>query len=313
MMARRERIESPGFHGRPCVALAHKREPERLFVILTAYLDESGTHGGDGSAKNPASPTLVMAGMMGTASQWARFEVDFAKLRRHYGFRVLHMLDFKKVQKEFAGWDNIKRMEFLRDFGAIIRSDKIMEGVTFRLDHNAYRNEYIAVRPNKPQLDSAYGLCFRTCMLHFLLDAERRLGHGKRWDQTRLHVVLENGHKNRGDALRIFEELKTESAKAGNHTLATITFSGKNECDPLMVGDFLAHTVWSMDQVQKAQERPSEEFFGNGVRGKSNITHIAYVPGGLGNVRNALISKRPARKRVPSSSLMPQDDAHDAG
>ena len=32
-----------GFVGELCVALAHRWGPERIFVILTAYLDESGT------------------------------------------------------------------------------------------------------------------------------------------------------------------------------------------------------------------------------------------------------------------------------
>jgi hypothetical protein len=52
-----------------CIALAHRWEPERIFVILTAYLDESGTHGD--------SPITVMAGVMANATQWARFEAEF--------------------------------------------------------------------------------------------------------------------------------------------------------------------------------------------------------------------------------------------
>jgi hypothetical protein len=79
------------------IALAHRWKPGRIFITLTAYFDESGTHGGDGSADHSTSPTLVMAGMMGTANQWMRFEADLAKLRRVYGFKVLHMLDFKKT------------------------------------------------------------------------------------------------------------------------------------------------------------------------------------------------------------------------
>jgi hypothetical protein len=42
-------------------------------MILAAHFDESGTHGGDGTEANPASATMVVAGMMGTTSQWAHF------------------------------------------------------------------------------------------------------------------------------------------------------------------------------------------------------------------------------------------------
>jgi hypothetical protein len=213
-----------GFIGDLCIALARRSEPERLFMILTAYFDESGTHGGDGTDANSGSPTVVVAGMMGTAAQWMRFERGLSKLRRDYGFKTLHMLDFKKRQGEFAGWDRLRQIQFLKDRGALL--EQIMEGVTFRLDQAAYKAEYIAERPRKPQLDTAYDLCFRNCVLHCLLEAERRLGHDKRWDRVRLHVVLEAGHKNAGDAQRTFKELRDDSAKVGNHTLATLTFGG---------------------------------------------------------------------------------------
>ncbi len=286
-----------GFVHDLCVALAHRWEPERLFMILTAYFDESGTHGGDGSQNNQASDTLVMAGMMGTAAQWARFEADLAKLRRSYGFRTLHMLDFKKRQRAFAGWDQMKQVRFLQDWIALIEHDRIMEGVTFRLDQHSYKTDYIADRPRKPQLDTAYGLCFRNCVLHCLLEAERRLGHDKRWESVQLHVVLESGHKNAGDAERIFNEIKKESAKVGNHTLVTLTFAGKEDCAPLMVGDMLSHTVWSMDRVQRAESSLPEKFFGDSQRRRSNITHITFRAGGLVNVRQALIDAAAARHR----------------
>jgi hypothetical protein len=152
------------------------------------------------------------------------------------------MLDLKKNQGEFRGRGYAKTTAFLKDMAAIIEVDKIMEGVTFRLDRAAYQREYIADRPRKPRLDTEYWLCFRNCVLHCLLEAERRLGHDKRWDKTRLRVILELGNKHAGDAERILHEIKAESAKVGNYTLATLTFAGKKECTPLMTGDLLAHT-----------------------------------------------------------------------
>lgn len=290
-----------GFVRQLCTALAHRWEPERLFVILTAYFDESGTHGGNGTPENPASRTIVMAGMMGTAAQWVRFEAAYSNLRRTYGFDVLHMLDFKKVQKKFAGWDDHKRVAFLRDFGAIIEAGQLMEGVTFRLDREDYRFQYIADRPRKPRLDTEYGLCFRNCLLHLLVEAERRLGHDARWDKTKLHVVLESGHEHGGDAIRVFNESKDEFAKAGNNTLATITFAGKKECAPLAVGDFLAYVTWSLDQVHRSSGAPAEQFFGHGVNRRSNITHIRFQEKGLTNIRARLIRNR-GHGRVPIPS-----------
>ena len=39
-------IRHMSFARKWCIAFAHRLEPERIFVILTAYLDESGTHDG---------------------------------------------------------------------------------------------------------------------------------------------------------------------------------------------------------------------------------------------------------------------------
>ncbi|WP_148360712.1 hypothetical protein [Acidisphaera rubrifaciens] len=118
-------------------------------------------------------------------------------------------------------------------------------------------------------------------------------------------MVLESGHKHAGDAERIFNEIKKDAAKVSSHTLATLTFAGKEECAPLMVGDMLSHTVWSMDRTQREESSPPEKFFGDSHRRRSNITHITFRPGGLANVRQALIDAGTSRHRpvsVPSEA-----------
>ena len=48
-----------------CIALEHRWKPGALFMLLTAYFDESDTHG-------PA-PTLIMAALLGNSRQWEIF------------------------------------------------------------------------------------------------------------------------------------------------------------------------------------------------------------------------------------------------
>jgi hypothetical protein len=59
--------------------------------VYTAYLDESGTHGG--------SPITVMGGVLARAEQWRGFEKKFAAVQSQYGFKGLA---HEKIQKE--GW-----------------------------------------------------------------------------------------------------------------------------------------------------------------------------------------------------------------
>jgi hypothetical protein len=65
-------------------------------VILTAYLDESGTHDG--------SPVTVMGGMLANARQWEAFEKGFSKLKAVHGFQIFHTKKFKKKDGDFRGW-----------------------------------------------------------------------------------------------------------------------------------------------------------------------------------------------------------------
>ena len=91
----------PGAIANLSVALFREWRPERLFVIFTAYLDESGTHGG--------SPITLMSAFLGSARQWQNFEKDYVKLRRIYGFSVFHAKDWRDTDGEFEGWSRQKK------------------------------------------------------------------------------------------------------------------------------------------------------------------------------------------------------------
>ena len=58
---------------------------------------------------------------------------------------------------------------------------------------------------------------------------------------NKLNVVIENGHKNVGDVIRVFDEIKAEYGRLGFPVLGTITIAKKVDCLPLMIADFQAH------------------------------------------------------------------------
>ena len=290
-----------------CIALAHSWKPGRIFVILTAFLDESGTHGGDGTDANPPSASIVMAGMMGTAAQWGRFAAKADAMRHGYGFRIFHAKDFVKETGEFKGWGRPKMVSFIKDFGNLIQPPHLMEGVTFRVGNTEFESEFRSERPKRVSLDSAYGFCFRNCVYHLAREAERRLGHHRKWPETRLHFVLELGHKNAGDAARIFKEIKEDFESSGISILGSLSFLTKQDSIELTIGDFLAYTVWAMDRSLRAGEHTEAHLFGESERGESNITHIRFGAGGLAKIREELIKTAQRRKwqkakAAPSSS-----------
>jgi Protein of unknown function (DUF3800) len=265
-----------------------------MSLILTAYLDESGTHGG--------SAVTVMGGMIAKSSQWANFQRDFERAKKNYGFKVFHSKKFKRRDGDFAGWSQEKCSALYWDLAMITsRDDAFIEGVIVSLDNEAYDLHYKAgEKPKWLRLDSRYGLCFRECLLLFIREGlERR--HRKKFPE--LHVVLESGHRNAGDAIRIFEEIKADLEGNGCDMLKSIKLAEKDECDPLMMSDFLAHSEWIMEtkaregvpRIRRPAASPKEHA----------ITHLKYDAATLAKLKERLVAGR----EKPFSSARQQLEA----
>jgi hypothetical protein len=61
-------------------------------VILTAYMDESGTHDG--------SSYTTMSAVLANVAQWEMFEANFNKIRAEFGFRIFHTKKFRLPRME---------------------------------------------------------------------------------------------------------------------------------------------------------------------------------------------------------------------
>jgi hypothetical protein len=228
--------QNTDFIGELCVALRHEWQPKALFVIFTAYFDEADTHG-------PA-PTVILAGFLGHAYQWRRFETKLGRIQSRYGFRVFHAKDFKAKSGDFAGWSDYKCRDLIADLTDLV-GQNLTEGLTVALERDRYLAEYRAPPiPKKLNLDSQYGVCFRSCLSH-LIDLM-----AKRNYRDKLHIIFEGGHKNVGDCLRIFQDLRARCDRHGYPFLGTLTVETKENCMPLMVSDFLAASYSMMKDDQ---------------------------------------------------------------
>ena len=61
--------------------------------------------------------------------------------------------------------------------------------------------------------------------------------------------------------------MKREFKNLGNHTLGNLTFADKDECDPLMLADFLAYGTFKLevagrDEPPEREVRPSRRVTG---------------------------------------------------
>lgn len=236
-------------------------------MIFTAYFDESDTHG--------QAPTIIMAAFLAHAYQWKRFAKKLKRLQAGYGFTVFHAKEFKAKTGEFVGWPDEKCLRLINDLTELVR-DNLTEGIVMSLDHSRYTDEYRSPPiPKGMNLDSQYGVCFRACLGNIM----NIVGHkGKR---TVLDVVIENGHANVGDTVRIFNETKQRMKRLGSEMLGEIKVAKKGEAFPLMVADFLAHTYSMMQATKKAGVLDYAAITPEPPRYQAGLTFLELLPNAL--------------------------------
>jgi len=266
-----------GFTESLCLSLAHEWQPGRLLMFpYVAYFDESGTHEG--------SDTTVMGGLIARADHWKKFDTAFAAIQKRHGFRVFHTKKFKRKDGDFKGWANEQCHRLIGDLAPLTSG---YEGITISLNNALYRDVYRQPQvPAKGRFDSKYGLCFRYCLVASIQELAR---HKYRKKFPKLDVVMERGHKNTGDAERIFDELKTEFAGRGGDLLGSLVLAKKDDCGQLMMADFLAHMSWLTDRKVLAGQHTRAS--GPVPKGMSGVTHGEFTKAVLEQHRERALNK----------------------
>jgi hypothetical protein len=226
-------VSNSGSLGELAEALFHRKAPEALFMIVTAYIDESGTH--------EPSPASVMAGYLAEARQWRKFEKRAAKCLSRYRVNICHAIDLKRGDNDFRGWSVDKKLAFIDDLQHIM-NETLECGHLVVLKSDDYDIFYgNRERPKKVIRDTKYGVLFRSIVACFV----KHIAQTERWQQKvkGFQIVLESGHPNSGDAVRLFEFARSQ---LGNRSagLAGVSFKPKLDCLPLAAADLLAYGAY---------------------------------------------------------------------
>jgi Protein of unknown function (DUF3800) len=215
-------------------------------VIVTVYIDESGTH---------ESGLTIMGGWVGSLAQWYAFDPKWTKLLKRNGLTYFHSRKMRQSKGEFKGWKREKKFAFTQD-AADLALKHLEFGFTIALPDAAYYEHYVAgYRPKEIPLDSRYGLCFRYCLS--LVPGLAKDAFGRR--ELDINFVLETGHKNAGDADRIFNRVKTQGLKNSAEIeivkmLNTILFADKIAFPGLQVADVNAYSAYQHESGARPLE-----------------------------------------------------------
>jgi hypothetical protein len=118
-----------------------------------------------------------------------------------------------------------------------------------------------------------------------------------------LHVVLEAGHANFGNAERIFLEEKHIWANAGVPILQTLIKADKDDCGGLMLADFSAHSEYIMEKHEIDTGAPRNRSAVAVPRGMTPSTHIQFTPMMLRRLRAEIVENATPKKGPKAPSV----------
>jgi hypothetical protein len=205
-------------------------------MVITAYFDESGTHGG--------SDVAVMGGFVGDARQWYKFDKRVSKLFARYRVDVFHTIDVKRTDKDFAGWSVDKKIQFIDDFQHII-NETVEVGFSSILRTDDYQYYLQLPWPKKVRKDTQYTILFRSC-LAAVVNAPAIVSRWPQQQNNTMNIVLESGHRNAPDAVRLYNLFKASCKE-----LSGLTFACKTACLPLAAADLFAYGVFGKENGSK--------------------------------------------------------------
>jgi hypothetical protein len=97
--------------------------------------------------------------------------------------------------------------------------------------------------PKGTRKDSEYGILFRACLSQ-TVDTLGRLGQMR---EPRMKVVLEDGRKNRDDAVRIYN---WSEGRIGQHRALSGLAVADKSCLPLAAADLFTYSAWGTEVGQ---------------------------------------------------------------
>lgn len=226
-----------GALGSRALSVFHDWNPHRLFVIITVYMDESGTH--------TDSPVMVLGGRVAKLGQWIDFDHKWRRLLKRYDLPYFHGTEFRSRTDTFRGWTPEKCNLFLNRAQKIIGQHTLC-GFGVTLSHAEYKGVYRNLeRPRKVKVDGKYGLCFRLA----LVELPRLIRRSLPDKEITIHFVLESGDPGSGDAKVIFDDAKKTGPEELTSLLGTISYGDKAEFPGLQAADLLAFGAYRNEQT----------------------------------------------------------------
>lgn len=193
-------------------------------AMMTAYFDESGTHG--------ASEIITVAGYVASVEQWKKFVEPWAQSLKEVGVDYFHMTDVENMQGQFRGWDKEKQIDFIKKHINIINSY-----TKFSVASSVVVKDYEELRAEGKSELSPYAYCFAQCF-----ERINSWMRGTKY-QGAMSYILEKGGKGAGDVLNLNQYME-DPHLLNEYRKSPIAFLEKQTTLQLQAADFITYEAW---------------------------------------------------------------------
>lgn len=220
--------------------------------MLVCHLDDSG---------EKAEPVVTLAGYVGTAEGWARFEPQSRDFFDSEGIKYLHTVDLHHLRCQFDGWDRARTHAFATRLFEMV-GDVAPVGVEFSVDKKEFNRGKREMGMTRE--GSALTFCFKGLLQNMMADPA--FADVLSWDGVDLSFVVESGQRSE-PMVKEFDRLKAIGAHGG--VLRSMVLEDKTSLIALQAADFLAYFSRRLRCMDKGHRRFGDEleFFQTATKG----------------------------------------------
>lgn len=196
--------------------------------MLTAYLDESGTH----KNQDKTMPILAVGGFISDVFSWMAFEKDWRKLLKKHKLPFFHASSCENGYKIFKHIkDKNERITIRSEFYNIIRQNVLG---SFSCSVLVEDYEKVKQELNVDLYGNAYSFAARNCF-EFACTIALDTGIEK------VKYILENGAKGKGFILDLYNNDKKQNSN--EYCFKSLAFAEKKDVVQLQAADSLVYEM----------------------------------------------------------------------
>ena len=209
---------------------------DKVFVMLTAYMDDSGTHAG--------APSSIVAGYWGGVKEWSSFEWKWKKVLSEFGIEEFHAKHFwmrlppdSKRVEPYTDWDDERHHAFIDKLLQAIESSNITP-FAFGVSTKAWEQRAEFWKRTFVGPDFGKGKAHDPLFLSFQVAVAKTVLYCK--FGKKMHFVYARDSRNCGRFLQWYQQFSCDT-EMGDDRLGDLIFSASSQSAPLQAADLLAY------------------------------------------------------------------------